>query len=93
MSQYQVGDLIKSDIIHFREPEYYEIHRNYSAGLAFRTGIILKIESKEKFEQEFRQHKRGGRIFREVVVRWSDGNTSCVGSNTLQKVQSACKKW
>ena len=83
----KVGDLIKSDIIHFSEPEYYEIHRNYKAGLAYRTGIILEIESKEKFEEEFRRHKRAGRIWQEALVQWSDGSTSNVGLDIIRRVQ------
>ena len=83
----KVGDIIKSDIIHFSDSEYYEIHRNYKAGLAYRVGVILEVESEEKFEEEFRRHKRAGRIFQEAIVMWSDGTTSIVGTDILQNIE------
>ena len=81
------GDLVRSDIIHFKDQAYYAIHKNYKAGLGYRVGIILEIESKEKFEEEFRRHKRAGRICQEALVQWSDGSTSSVGLDTIRKVQ------
>tara|TARA_A100001515_G_C4591438_1_gene216106 strand:- start:5883 stop:6146 length:264 start_codon:yes stop_codon:yes gene_type:complete len=86
----KVGDLVKSNIMYFHHGGDPIVLKRHDDSM---YGTVLEVEDEEKFEKEFRHHKRGGRIFLDVKVLWNTGKITVVQKNTLQKVQSACKKW